>query len=150
LACAGVLACGLSIFAAALDEDHSGRRDTFSSSLRFSFQRGRLRHLEVGETYNVGGRNERTNLYVVETICDLLDQLAPRRRPASPPDHFCDPVVGAQFVAQDAQEYPPIDTGDYSEAPTSQIQITIVHARLNLPRCCKRATSSEIRLSVHF
>jgi len=32
----------------------------------------------VGETYNVGGRNERTNLYVVETICDLLDQLAPR------------------------------------------------------------------------
>jgi dTDP-glucose 4,6-dehydratase len=32
----------------------------------------------VGETYNVGGRNERTNLYVVETICDLLDELAPR------------------------------------------------------------------------
>ena len=31
----------------------------------------------VGETYNVGGRNERTNLHVVETICDLLDQLAP-------------------------------------------------------------------------
>ena len=33
---------------------------------------------KVGETYNVGGRNERTNLYVVETICDLLDELAPR------------------------------------------------------------------------
>jgi dTDP-glucose 4,6-dehydratase len=32
---------------------------------------------EVGETYNVGGRNERTNLHVVETICDLLDDLAP-------------------------------------------------------------------------
>jgi dTDP-glucose 4,6-dehydratase len=32
---------------------------------------------EVGETYNVGGRNERTNLHVVETICDLLDELAP-------------------------------------------------------------------------
>jgi dTDP-glucose 4,6-dehydratase len=30
-----------------------------------------------GETYNVGGRNERTNLQVVETICDLLDELAP-------------------------------------------------------------------------
>jgi dTDP-glucose 4,6-dehydratase len=27
----------------------------------------------VGESYNVGGRNERTNLHVVETICDLLD-----------------------------------------------------------------------------
>jgi dTDP-glucose 4,6-dehydratase len=32
---------------------------------------------EVGQTYNVGGRNERTNLQVVETICDLLDGLAP-------------------------------------------------------------------------
>jgi dTDP-glucose 4,6-dehydratase len=31
----------------------------------------------LGETYNVGGRNERTNLHVVETICDLLDELSP-------------------------------------------------------------------------
>ena len=31
----------------------------------------------IGETYNVGGRNERTNLHVVETICDLLDRLEP-------------------------------------------------------------------------
>ncbi|MGY3614461.1 dTDP-glucose 4,6-dehydratase [Bradyrhizobium sp. USDA 10063] len=31
----------------------------------------------VGETYNVGGRNERTNLHVVESICDLLDEVAP-------------------------------------------------------------------------
>ncbi|WP_426029382.1 dTDP-glucose 4,6-dehydratase [Caulobacter sp. DWP3-1-3b2] len=30
-----------------------------------------------GEKYNVGGRNERTNLQVVHTICDLLDELAP-------------------------------------------------------------------------
>jgi dTDP-glucose 4,6-dehydratase len=36
-----------------------------------------LEHGRQGETYNIGGRNERTNLYVVETICDLLDQLAP-------------------------------------------------------------------------
>jgi dTDP-glucose 4,6-dehydratase len=33
---------------------------------------------KIGETYNIGGRNERTNLHVVETICDLLDELAPR------------------------------------------------------------------------
>lgn len=33
---------------------------------------------DVGETYNVGGRNERTNLEVVETICDILDELKPR------------------------------------------------------------------------
>lgn len=32
----------------------------------------------VGHTYNVGGRNERTNLHVVETVCDLLDDIAPR------------------------------------------------------------------------
>jgi len=31
-----------------------------------------------GETYNVGGRNERTNLEVVNSLCALLDELAPR------------------------------------------------------------------------
>ncbi len=30
-----------------------------------------------GETYNIGGRNERANLHVVETICELLDRLEP-------------------------------------------------------------------------
>jgi dTDP-glucose 4,6-dehydratase len=33
----------------------------------------------LGEKYNVGGRNERTNLAVVETICDTLDRLVPAR-----------------------------------------------------------------------
>ena len=28
-----------------------------------------------GETYNVGGHNERTNLEVVQTICSILDEL---------------------------------------------------------------------------
>lgn len=32
----------------------------------------------VGETYNVGGRNERTNLDVVRGICTLLDEFRPR------------------------------------------------------------------------
>jgi dTDP-glucose 4,6-dehydratase len=36
---------------------------------------------QPGQTYNVGGRNERTNLQVVESICDLLDRLRPQ--PAS-------------------------------------------------------------------
>lgn len=31
-----------------------------------------------GETYNVGGHNERTNLEVVKTICSILDELRPR------------------------------------------------------------------------
>tara|TARA_R110000764_G_scaffold44666_1_gene100570 strand:- start:17567 stop:18685 length:1119 start_codon:yes stop_codon:yes gene_type:complete len=33
---------------------------------------------KVGETYNIGGHNEKTNLEVVETICEILDELAPR------------------------------------------------------------------------
>ncbi|MGY0556059.1 dTDP-glucose 4,6-dehydratase [Vreelandella sp. 2A-K22] len=32
---------------------------------------------QVGETYNIGGHNEQTNLHVVETICEILDDLAP-------------------------------------------------------------------------
>ncbi len=32
---------------------------------------------EVGEKYNVGGNNERTNLEVVQTICSILDELKP-------------------------------------------------------------------------
>ena len=32
----------------------------------------------VGETYNIGGWNEQTNLAIVHTICDLLDELQPR------------------------------------------------------------------------
>ena len=31
----------------------------------------------IGESYNVGGRAERSNLQVVETICDLLDERRP-------------------------------------------------------------------------
>jgi dTDP-glucose 4,6-dehydratase len=32
----------------------------------------------AGETYNVGGWNEKKNLEIVETICDLVDEFAPR------------------------------------------------------------------------
>jgi len=32
---------------------------------------------KVGETYNIGGHNEKTNLEVVQAICDLLEELAP-------------------------------------------------------------------------
>lgn len=31
----------------------------------------------VGETYNIGGWNEKTNLDVVQTLCDILDELKP-------------------------------------------------------------------------
>ena len=48
--------------------------DDHAKALVTVVEKGRL-----GETYNVGGRNERTNLGVVETICDALDQLCPRK-----------------------------------------------------------------------
>jgi dTDP-glucose 4,6-dehydratase len=32
----------------------------------------------VGETYNVGGWNEKPNLEVVRTLCSILDELSPR------------------------------------------------------------------------
>jgi dTDP-glucose 4,6-dehydratase len=31
-----------------------------------------------GETYNVGGRNERTNIVIVNRVCEILDQERPR------------------------------------------------------------------------
>ncbi|MBD2811737.1 dTDP-glucose 4,6-dehydratase [Xenorhabdus sp. Vera] len=35
---------------------------------------------ESGETYNIGGHNERRNIDVVETICELLEELCPEKR----------------------------------------------------------------------
>ena len=40
-----------------------------------------FRHGRPGETYNIGGCNERTNLEVVRTICDILDELKPGKEP---------------------------------------------------------------------
>ena len=34
-----------------------------------------VEHGTVGETYNIGGRQERTNIDVVRQICRLLDRL---------------------------------------------------------------------------
>ncbi|MBG5986033.1 dTDP-glucose 4,6-dehydratase [Proteus vulgaris] len=33
----------------------------------------------IGETYNIGGHNEKTNIEVVKTICNLLDELVPNK-----------------------------------------------------------------------
>lgn len=37
-----------------------------------------LENGKIGETYNIGGWNEKTNLDVVHTICDILDKLQPK------------------------------------------------------------------------
>jgi dTDP-glucose 4,6-dehydratase len=36
---------------------------------------------EIGETYNIGGHNEKTNIEVVESLCDLLEELSPEKPP---------------------------------------------------------------------
>jgi dTDP-glucose 4,6-dehydratase len=36
-----------------------------------------------GETYNIGGRNERNNLEIVNTICKILDEIIPRKNKTS-------------------------------------------------------------------
>ena len=34
---------------------------------------------KIGETYNIGGFNEKQNIEVVRTICQLLEELAPNK-----------------------------------------------------------------------
>lgn len=50
--------------------------DDHARALEMVLTRGR-----IGESYNVGGRSERSNLSVVETICDLLDRKLPEGAP---------------------------------------------------------------------
>jgi dTDP-glucose 4,6-dehydratase len=57
-------------------EDHARALDLIA-------ERGR-----VGETYNVGGRNERRNIDVVRRICAVLDELSPANRPREELIHF--------------------------------------------------------------
>jgi dTDP-glucose 4,6-dehydratase len=47
-------------------EDHARALDLIA-------ERGR-----IGETYNVGGRNERRNIDVVQRVCTIMDELAPK------------------------------------------------------------------------
>lgn len=41
-----------------------------------AFQKGK-----AGETYNIGGKNERNNLYIANIICEILDELVPKDKP---------------------------------------------------------------------
>lgn len=37
-----------------------------------------LQNGKAGETYNIGGRNERNNVYIANTICEILDKKVPK------------------------------------------------------------------------
>lgn len=38
-----------------------------------------ITNADVGETFNIGGNNEKTNLEVVNSICDIMDHIRPRQ-----------------------------------------------------------------------
>lgn len=44
------------------------------SGIYLAFEKGKL-----GETYNIGGRNERENLYIANVICEFLDEMLPKQ-----------------------------------------------------------------------
>ncbi len=40
-----------------------------------------IKHGHLGETYNIGGNNEWTNLAIAQTICQLMDEIKPGKTP---------------------------------------------------------------------
>jgi dTDP-glucose 4,6-dehydratase len=67
----------------------------------------------VGETYNIGGNNEKQNLEIVQTICAILDELRPN-----------DPVVPHQKLVTYVQDRPGHDR-------RYAIDARKIHAELN-------------------
>ena len=65
----------------------------------------------VGETYNIGGHNEKQNIEVVKTICNILDELKPQSKQQSyetlitfvkdRPGHDLRYAIDARKIAQD-------------------------------------------------
>ncbi len=49
--------------------------DDHCSGIDLAFQNGK-----AGETYNIGGKNERDNLYIAHKICDILDEIKPKEK----------------------------------------------------------------------
>jgi len=78
--------------------------DDHARALRLVLERGKL-----GETYNIGGWNEKTNLEVVQSICTILDELHPQGAPhnklityvADRPGHDKRYAIDANKIARD-------------------------------------------------
>ncbi len=78
--------------------------DDHANALRLVLERGKL-----GETYNIGGWNEKTNLEVVHAICAILDDLHPQGAPhtqlityvADRPGHDKRYAIDASKIAND-------------------------------------------------
>ena len=78
--------------------------DDHAHALRTVLETGKL-----GETYNIGGWNEKTNLEVVQAICTILDELHPQGAPhnrlityvADRPGHDKRYAIDASKIAED-------------------------------------------------
>lgn len=56
-----------------------------------------FRNGSAGETYNIGGKNERDNLYIANKICDILDELLPKSKSYSEQISFVKDRPGHDF-----------------------------------------------------
>ena len=57
---------------------------------------------KIGETYNIGGHNEKTNIEVVNTICEILDELVPLKLKEEKND---DKILNPQSSTKSIQTY---------------------------------------------
>lgn len=70
------------------------------NGIQLVLEKGRL-----GETYNIGGRNEKENIYIAEIICDLLDEFVPKSESYKSQISFVKDRPGHDFrYAIDAQK----------------------------------------------
>ena len=82
------------------------------SAIETVLQRG-----TIGETYNVGGNNQQTNISVVQTICSLLDELKPAAKPYAEqityvtdrPGHDRRYAIDARKIQRELQWFPAQD-----------------------------------------
>ncbi|HEY5800721.1 MAG TPA: dTDP-glucose 4,6-dehydratase [Burkholderiaceae bacterium] len=94
------------------------------AAIRRVLEGGRL-----GETYNVGGWNEKANLDVVHTLCDILDKVAPKAggasyrdqitRVADRPGHDRRYAIDARKIERELG-WRPVETFDTGIAKTVQ------------------------------
>ena len=102
-----------------------------------------------GETYNIGGHNEKRNIDVVNTICALLDELSPRRDGKSyaeqivyvkdRPGHDMRYAIDAGKIAREL-DWKPLETFD------SGIRKTVQWYLEHKDDWCARVLSGEYKM----